>query len=246
MKKFSNTFKTLFCAFSLLMLQGNGAAQAQEEFTKAQKDQINKMIGEYILQNPEILPQAIQLLRERQKSQMLSQYHDAIYNDGYSFVGGNPEGDVTLVEFFDYNCGYCKNALVTLEKLTRIDPNVRIIYKEFPILSPSSVTAAKAAMASIKQGKYYAFHKAMLTNKGNLDEARIFEIARQVGLDEQQLAIDMTDPEFDKAIHANTNLAQNLQITGTPGFIIGNFIVPGEPPLGQMIKAISDVRESRK
>lgn len=233
----------LFCGF---LLQGNNAAAEEEKFSKAQQAEINKMIRQYILEHPEILPEAIQILRNKQKAQMLNDYQNVIYNDGYSYVGGNPKGDVTVVEFFDYNCGYCKNTLLTLEKLMRIDPNIRIIYKEFPILSPSSITAAKAAMASIKQGKYYAFHKAMLTNKRNLDEARIFELARQVGLDEQQLAIDMTDPDFDRAIHQNTLLAQNLQITGTPGFIIGNLIMPGELPLGKLLSAIDETRKSSK
>ena len=201
------------------------------------------MIRDYILEHPEILPEAIEILQNRAKTAALVKNHTALYKDGFSHVGGNVNGDITIIEFFDYNCGYCKHALDTIEKLKQEDKNLRVIYKEFPILSESSYTAAKAAMAAIEQGKYESFHIALLQNTKKLTEDRIFEIARTVGLDEQKLIKDMTSPIMDRNIKINRGLADTLGINGTPGFVIGTEIIPGALPYEELVRLIEKARK---
>lgn len=240
-KKFSIFF------IGLILLMAGFTVMAQEkEFSGDQQNAINKMIRAYILEHPEILPEAIQILQSRTKRALLDKNYTLIYGDGFSYVGGNKNGDVTLVEFFDYNCGFCKRALSTVERLKKEDPDLRVIYKEFPILSETSYTASKAAMAAMQQGKYPEFHKAMLKSKGKLTEGRIFEIAREVGLDEGKLAEDMANPAFEGNIKINHGLAQALEITGTPGFIIGESIIPGAVPYEQLAELIKIQRQKNK
>ena len=230
----------LGCTFLMTSIS---AQAGDSEFTAKQKQEINQMIRNYILKNPEILPEAIEILQSRGKKELLKRNHTRIYEDGYSFVGGNINGDVTVVEFFDYNCGYCKRALNTVERLKKEDGNLRIIYKEFPILSETSYTASKAAMASMVQGKYEVFHAALLNNTGSLTEDRIFEIARAVGLNEKKLIKDMTSPVLDRNLQINRSLAEAFQITGTPAFIIGDQIVPGAAPYEQLQALIKKARQ---
>lgn len=230
----------------LMLLTNITTAAADNSFSKKQQDDINNMIRAYILEHPEILPEAIQILQNRSKQALLSQNHTRLYEDGFSFIGGNIDGDITVVEFFDYNCGYCKRALSTVEKLKKTDDNIRIIYKEFPILSETSYVASKAAMASMNQGKYEIFHKAMLRNKDSLTEDKIFEIARKVGLDEKKLAKDMTNPLLERNIQVNRSLAQALDITGTPAFIIGEAIIPGAASYEQLTAHIRQARSQAK
>jgi len=241
MIKFTKTLLTLFAGFSILAANA-AAAEQPGQFSQKQKEAINNMIRDYILEHPEILPEAIQILQSRAKKAMLQQNHTRLYDDGFSYIGGNPKGDVTLIEFFDYNCSYCKGALRTLERLKKEDSDLRIIYKELPVLSESSYIAAKAAMAAMKQGKYEQFHIALLKNTGNLTEERIFEIARDVGLDEQALAKDMTSPLMDRNLQINHSLAEALEINGTPGFVIGDAIIPGAVPYEELVKIIARTR----
>ncbi len=216
--------------------------QPDSKFSTEEKAEINLMVRDYILEHPEILTEAFQILQNRRNKAMLTKHHTRLYEDGFSYVGGNKDGDVTVIEFFDYNCGVCKRALSVVEKLKKQDSNLRVIYKEFPILSESSYTAAKAAMASIKQGKYPEFHAALMKNPGKLTEKRIFEIARSVGIDEQLLAKDMTSPKLERNIQVNHSLAQALNITGTPGYIIGDIIFTGGLPYGELVRIIERTR----
>lgn len=245
MSNYMKKISIFLIGFSLLGTN-SFAANTGKEFSKKQEAVINGMIRDYILEHPEILPEAIQILQSRAKKAALTQNHTRLYNDGFSFVGGNKDGDVTLIEFFDYNCGFCKQALSTVERLKRNDPNLRIIYKEFPILAESSNVAAKAAMAAIKQGKYEIFHIALLKNSGKLTEDRIFEIASNVGLDVALLARDMTSPVFERNIQINHALAQALDITGTPGFIVGDMVVSGALPYEELVKVITKTRNQNK
>lgn len=203
------------------------------------------MIRAYILEHPEILPEAIQILQSRANREMLNRHHSRLYDDGFSYVGGNKNGDFTLIEFFDYNCGYCKRILSTVERLKKEDGNLRIIYKELPILSETSHIAAKAAMASMNQGKYERFHIALLSNKGQLTEGRIFEIAREIGIDEKKLLQDMTSPVLERNIQINHSVAKSLNITGTPAFIIGDEIVPGAIPYEDLARFIAKARQQQ-
>ncbi|VAV99385.1 27kDa outer membrane protein [hydrothermal vent metagenome] len=216
--------------------------QSDSTLSVEQKAEINQMIRDYILEQPEILTEAFQILQNRRNKAMLTKHHTRLYDDGFSFVGGNKSGDVTVIEFFDYNCGVCKRALSVVEKLKKQDSNLRVIYKEFPILSESSYIASKAAMASINQGKYPEFHAALMKNPGKLTEKRIFEIARSVGIDEQLLAKDMTSPKLERNIQVNHSLAQALNITGTPGYIVGDIVFTGGLPYGELVRIIERTR----
>lgn len=150
-----------------------------------------------------------------------------LLDDPDSVVGGNPEGNVTVVEFFDYRCGYCKVVASRLVSLLKEDGNIRFIYKEFPILGPASQIAARAALAAAKQEKYVAFHDALMAVHGPLNENKIFDIATRVGMNLRQLRQDMASPEIDAALRRTKKLARSLNIRGTPAFVIGDAVIPG-------------------
>ncbi|MCP5382713.1 MAG: DsbA family protein [Kordiimonadaceae bacterium] len=229
----------------LFSLFGN-AQQGNPSFNDAQKEEINTLIRNYILENPEIIPEAVNVLRKRQNASMLLDAHDQLYNDGYSYVAGNKDGDVTLIEFYDYNCGYCKQVPSILSKLLDEDKNLKIIYKELPILAESSNYASAAAMAAIKQGKFMEFHNAMMKNKRSLTKDLVIKIARDAGLDEEKLKEDMKDPEIVSNITKTKYLVQNIGISGTPGFVIGDQIIAGYVPYEHLKEVIDKVRETQK
>ena len=200
----------------------------------AELDPFEQRVREYLLQNPEVIMEALQILQERQRAaeaeglkRTIAERSDEILNDPDAPVGGNPAGDVTLVEFFDYNCPYCRRVAPTVVELEETDPDLRLVYKEFPILGPGSQFAARAALASRKQGKYVAFHNAVMQASEQVTEESVMEIARTVGLDTEQLTADMQAPAIQEAIARNLRLANALAITGTPSFVIGQEIVPG-------------------
>ena len=232
-------------AAGLFSLFGN-AQQNGDGFNSAQKDAINAMIREYILENPEIIPEAVEVLRSRQNASRLMESQDLLYEDGYSFVAGNKDGDVTLVEFYDYNCGYCKQVPGVLARLIEEDKNLKIIFKELPILAESSQFASVAAMASMKQGKFVTFHNAMMKNKRALTEDLILKIARDSGVDEDRLLADMADPEIEANIMKTKYLVQNIGISGTPGFVIGDQIIPGFIPYERLKGIIAKQRQTQK
>jgi len=153
---------------------------------------------------------------------------DALENNPASPVLANPQGIVTIIEFFDYTCPYCKAAEPRLMRLVDQDKRVKLVMKEFPILTKASVIASRAALASAKQGKYRAFHLALMRREGVLDEAGIFETARMVGLDEKRLRRDMTAPDVADEIIANFNLARGIRVFQTPAYIVGGHFVTGD------------------
>lgn len=212
---------------------------------------IEKIVHDYLIKNPEVLIEAMteldakQAAAEKKKQNgAITKYHDTIFNDPTSFVAGNPKGDVTIVEFFDYNCGYCKRAFAPLMATLKDDGNVRLILKEFPILGPSSVVATHATLAAKKQGKYFELHKALYQHKGGLDEGTIMALAESVGLDMTKLRRDMKDPEIDKIIARNEKLASELGVNGTPSFIIGDTPHPGALSADELKAAIKAARNS--
>ena len=154
---------------------------------------------------------------------------DELFKDPTSPVGGNPNGDVTIVEFFDYQCGYCKVVFPRIEKLLIDDSNLRFVFKEMPILGPNSVFAARAALAARMQGEkqYVAFHKVMMASRGSLNKASVFRFATDAGLDLERLKGDMEDDNINDMIRRNLKLADALSINGTPAFVIGDTIVRG-------------------
>ena len=195
---------------------------------------IEQIIRDYLLRNPEVLREAMQALEAKQRTAetervkgVIAQRREEILRDPDSPVGGNPDGDATVVEFFDYRCPYCRAVVPTLATAAGEDPKLRIVYKEFPILGPSSALAARAALASREQGKYLAFHRALMAAEGDFTEARILEIAASVGLDTARLRKDMEDPKIIATIQRNHALARSLGINATPSFVIGEALVVG-------------------
>ncbi|MFC7050633.1 DsbA family protein [Emcibacter nanhaiensis] len=247
---YSNLPKACRQAGSTLALIGtvifSAPAFAEDSnFTPAEKMEINQMIRQYLLDNPDIIPEVIGILQQRHTAEVLKQLHVPLYEDNVSYVDGNPDGDVTVVEFLDYNCGVCKASLSTVEALKKQDPNIRIIYKEYPILKESSITAAKAVLAAKKQGKYLELHTALLQNTKTLTEKLIFKIAKEVGIDEQKLAIDMLDPIIDRTLRENSSLGEQLNISGTPSFIIGDNILIGGYRLATLRQVVEETRSQK-
>jgi protein-disulfide isomerase len=231
--------------------QSTPTAVSSPEMTLHERLIFEKNVRDYLLRNPEIIVEAMQILRNReqaqtrnQQTQTLAQLQSDIYEDPLAPVGGNPKGNVTIVEFFDYNCGYCKRVYPTVEKLLKSDGKIRYVYKEFPILGPSSVVAARAALAAwnLDQSKYEVFHAALMKSRGGLSEGKILRIATKSGFDEVKLKTAMKDPKIEAAIQKNHSIAQALKITGTPAFIIGNKIIPGAIDIDAMKKIIAEVR----
>ena len=222
--------------------------------TIQQSNHVKEIIRKYIQENPEVIIDSVQKLRERQKDSVkgrsienLTTYKELILNDPTSPVAGNPKGDVTVVEFFDYSCGYCKRIFPNLKKLINDDKNIRFVFKELPILSPQSELAARAALAAWRQDKtkYMEIHSKFMNLKGRFSETRILRIARNKGLNIIELTKDMNSLALDKTIEGNRQLAQKLNITGTPGFIIGNNIIPGAVKLETLKQIIADVRKAK-
>jgi protein-disulfide isomerase len=226
------------------------AAEPAPVVAPAEKAKIEAVVREYLLQHPEILVEAIQKLEAKEEAERndkaaatIAAKKDELYNDAASPVVGNPKGDVTIVEFFDYNCPYCKAVAPTLKKLLEADSKVRIIYKEFPILSPESELAARAALAANAQGKYLAFHEAALAHKGKLDLPTLVTIGKSVGVDTERMKNDMNKAEIGDAIKRNKTLARSLEVRGTPAYVIGGAMVGGQIDLEDFQAKIADARK---
>ena len=195
---------------------------------------VQGIVSAYLRDHPDAVVDAIRAYqakaektqREEQQKLVSSRWQDLI-GQADDPVLGNPQGNATLVEFFDYRCGYCRRAHPDVMALKNSDPQLRIVMKEFPILGPESVIAAQASLASHRQGKYEVFHDALMTAPGQLDEIQIYEIAEQVGLDVDQLRRDMDSPEVEKILRRNFEIAQQLGLKGTPVFMTRTEIVPG-------------------
>lgn len=215
----------------------------------ADKTATKQMIREILQENPEILMEALDALRTKMEAGQapgsrdgLSKLRKELERDPDTFIAGNPQGDVTIVEFFDYRCGYCKRAQPIIEELLQKDGRIRLALKEFPILGPDSVVASRAAIAAMKQEKYAVFHNALMAAQGQLSEERILRIATDTGLDAVKLRTDMDDPKIKKIIDRNHKIAQTLNITGTPSFIIGDTLVPGFIDLEQLQQLVAAAR----
>ena len=185
-----------------------------------------------------------QAAKQRQQRQALVELRQSLENDPGSHVGGNLNGDITVVEFFDYRCTYCKRVLPNLAHLMRTDTNVRVVFKEHPILGPDSLMASRAAIAARVQDRdlYMPFHSALMKSRGVFSENRIFDIAREVGLNTDQLKHDMEAPEIENIISRNYAQAKTLGIQGTPGFVIGDQVIPGYIDREQLAALVEEAR----
>lgn len=232
-----NKSSMLLRMFAVLTLCISGCSTTAKETTPASaisQEVSDAAIERYIRAHPEVIIESLQALetkreaelKERQKAAVKTK-QDELLHDPFSPVSGNPKGEVTVVEFFDYRCGYCKKAASAVTELQKVDPRVRVVYKDFPILGGPSELAAKAALASQAQGKHQVFHEALLASHVDMTKDEILKIAVSVGLDAKRLETDIADPKWQAVIDKNRALAGELGISGTPGFIVGNELVPG-------------------
>ncbi len=215
------------------------------------EERIKQLVYEAILENPEIVMEAVAILQQREdqaaaaaKQSVLSEQRQSLENDPNAPVLGNPDGDVTVVEFFDYNCPFCKRAMPEVQALLDADPNVKLVYREWPILGEGSVYAARAALAAREQGKYEEFHWALMGAKGRLEEVRVLQLAADIGLDIDRLKVDMNSPEVDEHIAVSMQMAQALGFNGTPSFVIGDALVPGLVEFEQLQQFVAETRDT--
>ena len=223
-------------------------------FSDAQKDELGTIIRDYLVANPDVVLEVLQIIqRQAQEGQTqasrpsgnaVAANADALYKAVNDPSVGNPEATVTVVEFFDYHCPFCKRISTSVAELIANDDDVRVVYKEFPVFGDDSVFASRAALAAQKQGLYKEFHLALMGNRGRLNERLVMRHAERVGLDVDQLRQDMEAPEVNATIQENYRLAQALGIRGTPGFIIGDEIIPGALDLRTMRRLVRAQRRS--
>jgi protein-disulfide isomerase len=228
------------------------ATPTPSAFTPAQRKELESIIKDILLNNPEIMLEVQNALEAKmdkiQADRMavaIKEHADELYRPANSPVAGNAKGDVPVIEFFDYNCGYCKKAFSDVSRLVDKDKQVRVILKEFPILAKGSEEASRVALAARVQGKYWEFHRAMLENQGQANEASALRVAEKLGLDMARLKKDMASPEIKKEIDDTRQLANKMGIQGTPHFIVGDRVIPGAPEnLAELLgKHITDVRK---
>ena len=208
-----------------------------------------ELVLEIIRDNPEVVTQAVAILQEREQAQQaqaaqaaLATHRAALFDPSGGPTLGNPDGDVTLVEFFDYNCGYCRRTSGVLQQLLEADPEVRVLLREWPILGEGSRFAARASLAAQQQGRYQEFHRALLELPGQATEKNVMDTARRLGLDVEQLRRDMAAPEVDAHLARSDQLARALGFRGTPGFVVGNTVAPGFIELERLQELVRQAR----
>jgi protein-disulfide isomerase len=225
--------RTTALACVAMLLSSVSFAQTPNPGAKVDRAAIEQIVRDYLLSNPEIIEQASAALRvkqaeaqERATQAALKTQHAALYQHAATPVMGNSAGDVVIVEFFDYRCGYCKRVAPAVNALVKNDSNVKVVLKELPILGPESVFAARAALAAHKQGKYAEMHLGLLAADA-IDEKSVLAVATRVGLDVERLQRDAKDESISKQLAENQALADALAVNGTPAFIVGNRMLPG-------------------
>jgi len=244
---------TLLMSVALLAVSAPISARAEGAFTPEQKKELDSLIKDYIMNNPQVIMDSVQIyqLKEQERLQKsavekLAEYKDKLTKSPELPFAGNPEGDVTIVEFFDFNCGYCKKAFEDVTKILEEDKNVRIVFIDMPILHETSQQMAKMAMAAHKQGKYFDAHKALMSFRGTQNEENFLNALKDAGLDIEKIKTDMAGADIEMAIQKHLKIANELNIRGTPGFIVGDQLEPGYIGLDGLKKAIADTRAAVK
>jgi protein-disulfide isomerase len=243
----------LALAAGLTLTLGAFAAHAEDSFTATQRGQIEKIIREYLIGHPEVLQDAMSELEKKQAAEEVAKNQAAvkdnteeIFNSPRQVTTGNPQGDVTFVEFFDYNCGYCKRAMSDMFDLLKNDGKLKVVLKEFPVLGPGSVEAAKVAVAVRMQDpggkKYMVFHQKLLGGRGQADKAKAMAAAKEAGLDMARLEKDMQSDEVRQTLETNLKLAEKLGLNGTPSYVIGSNVVVGAVGLDKLKENINTAR----
>ncbi|GLK82639.1 outer membrane protein [Ancylobacter defluvii] len=244
----------LAASFAICLALGIGAAPASA-LDDVQRKEFESVIRDYLLKNPEVIQEAIGELQKKQavaadqqRKQAIAQLKPQIFDSPHGVVVGNPKGDVTLVEFFDYNCGYCKRSLPDLVQLIESDPKLKVVLKEFPVLGPGSVEAAQVAVGVklVAPEKYLAFHKALLGGRGQANKARALEAAAEAGIDRAAVEKAMARPEVNAALQESMQIADALGIDGTPSYVAGDAVIIGAVGHDQLKGTIDSVRSCGK
>jgi len=243
---------TAFAAMcAMLLLCGLSAvAQTADKTSSPPADNaMQQAIRDYILAHPEVLIESLQRAKKKEDQRLVASrkstietFQKDLTEDPSAPIFGNPNGDVTLVEFFDYRCPYCRRMEPLLQSLIKGDPGLRVVQKEFPILGPTATYAARVALAAQKQGKHAQLHEALMAQKPNIDEETILKTAAGVGLDIDRIKADMNSPEVETEIQRTLQIAKELGLNGTPSFIVGTELLPGGTDLGTLKSMISDGR----
>ena len=232
------------------------APAAAAEFSASQKAEIGVIVKDYLLANPEVLRDALAELDKRQKNEeaaarqkVVSDQSGLLFSSVNQATLGNPKGNATLVEFFDYNCGYCKRSLDDIARLMKADPNLKVVLKDFPVLGPGSVEAAHVATAlrnQFKTEKFWDFHQKLLGARGQVGKAQALAVAKDLGADMDKLEKDMAAPAIKESIQEVALLADQLNLTGTPSFVIGQDVVVGAIPYDEMKSKVDNVHKCGK
>ena len=242
--------RTLAAATFALALAAPASAQS---FSHDQRGEIEKIVREYLLSNPQLLQEVMTELEKRQAlaevekhRAAIKEHAEIIFDSPRQVTLGNPKGDVTFVELFDYNCGYCKRAMTDMLDLMKADPKIKVVLKEFPVLGEGSTQAAQVAVAVRMQDKtgkkYLEFHQKLLTGRGQADRARALAVAKEVGLDMARLEKDLKSDEIDATLAESMKLAEALGLNGTPSYVIGNDVVIGAVGLDALGRKIEAAR----
>lgn len=252
------SFRFLASLSTACLISASALAQAAatvDENAPVTRKQLPALIKEALVNDPSILNAAIDRMQMAQEeenikkaSESISKNKTDLFSDPTSPTVGAADADVTIVEFFDYHCGYCKQALKSVSQLLEKDKKIRIVFKEYPILSEDSIYASKAALAvnRIAKDKYFDFHKAMFDVKGAINETVVLDTAKKLGIDTARLKTELTNPELTNILDKDRKLGADIGVQGTPAFIIGNNFYPGAVPYETMVKAIEEVRNSNK
>ena len=232
------SFRFLVPALFAVALCGAPLSASAQGFSDSQRGDIEAIVRNYLIAHPEVLEEAMAELSKRQSAAETAKHQaavannsDAIFNSPRNVTVGNKDGDVTFVEFFDYNCGYCKRAMMDMMELMKSDPKLKVVLKEFPVLSAGSVEAAQVGVAVRMQDpsgkKYLDFHQKLLTGRGAADKARAMAVAKEVGLDMAKLEKDLASAEVRNTLEENFKLAESMGMNGTPSYVIGKQVVVG-------------------
>ena len=247
------SFRFLAPALIALAIGGTPIAASAQGFTDAQRSEIGSIIKNYLLTNPEILEEVSTELSKRQAAAESEKHKAAveknaslIFNSPRGVMLGNKDGDVTFVEFFDYNCGYCKKAMTDMLDLMKSDSKLKVVLKDFPVLGPGSVEAAQVATAVKMQDasgkKYLDFHQKLLGGRGQADKARAMAVAKEAGIDMARLEKDIASPEVRATLEENFKLAEEMGMNGTPSYVIGKQVVVGAVGIDKLKEAVGVAR----
>ncbi|TDE40749.1 DsbA family protein [Antarcticimicrobium sediminis] len=237
---------------ALALLAGPAQALDLTQMSDAERTAFRAEVRSYLMDNPEVILESVQLLEQRQASaeakadfDMVADNADAIFNDGFSWVGGNPDGDITLVEFMDYRCGYCRKAVPEVQQLLEQDGNIRFIVKEFPILGEASLISSRFAVATKQvagDDAYEQAHTALLDLQGDLSDVVLRRLAEGLGLDADAILAQMDSDEVTDELSKTRDLAQKLRISGTPTFVLQDELLRGYLPVDQMSAIVTEKR----